>query len=319
MALTKILTPIQTELTMVETRLRQVVEGQDDHLTAIIEQLLSAGGKRIRPALCLLTANIFAADLGQCVMLAAAIEMLHTATLVHDDLIDGALLRRGHATLNAHWTPDVTVLTGDYLFARAASLVAQTNNLDVINLFAKTLMTIVNGEIKQKFSQGPNRQDYYERIYAKTAALFVLAVKAAALLGDADASHLYVLDKFACQIGMAFQIVDDVLDFVGSPDQIGKPTGSDLRQGLVTLPTIYYLEVYPNDPDMRMLLNGGSKDQALISRVLASVRSLGATDQALSEAREFASRAQSALHRLPQSIYVRALESIAQYVVDRPI
>lgn len=312
--------PIQEGLAAVEARLRQVTKGQHDSLTAATERLLSAGGKRIRPAISLLTAGIFAADFDRSVSLAAAVELAHTATLVHDDLIDGALLRRGTPTLNADCPLDVTVLMGDYLFTRAASLAAKTNNVRVINLFAKTLMVIVNGEIKQKFSRGcVDRDDYYERIYAKTAAMFVLSTEAAAVLGNADEVSLEAVREFGREIGMAFQIVDDILDFVGTPDQIGKPVGSDLCQGLFTLPAIYYIEAHPEDPDMKALLNGNTKDRRTIPRVVAAVCESGVVSEALQKAREFVGRGQLALKKIPDSAYVAALSALANYIVARSL
>jgi geranylgeranyl pyrophosphate synthase len=310
--------PIQEGLAAVEARLRQVAKGQHDSLTAATERLLSAGGKRIRPAISLMTAGIFDADFDRSVSLAAAVELVHTATLVHDDLIDGALLRRGIPTLNADCPFDVTVLIGDYLFTRAASLVAETNNVRVINLFARTLMVIVNGEIRQKFSRGcVARDDYYERIYAKTAAMFVLSTQAAAILGNADEASLQAISEFGREVGMAFQIVDDILDFVGTPDQIGKPVGSDLRQGLFTLPAIYYIEAHPEDPDVKALLHGNVGNNGIVPRVVAAVCKSGAADEALREAREFVARGQLALKKIPDSAYVAALSALSHYIVDR--
>lgn len=312
--------PIQDGLAAVEARLRQVAQGQHDSLTAATEHLLSSGGKRIRPAVTLLTAGLFVADLDLAVSLAAAVEMLHTATLVHDDLIDGALLRRGASTLSADWSPGVTVLMGDYLFARAAGLVAQVNDTRVINLFAETLRVIVNGEIAQKFSQGCiDRDEYYERIYAKTAALFVLCTEAAAMLGGADEASLEAVSEFGRQVGLAFQIVDDVLDFVGSPGIVGKPVGSDLRQGLFTLPAIYYLEARPDDPNIKALLNGNSKNPDVVPQVVAAVRQSDAIPQALREARELATRGQQALAWLPDSPHTAALSALADYIVRRDL
>lgn len=312
--------PVREGLRAVEVRLRQVVDDQHDALTQATAHLLNAGGKRIRPAISLLTAAIFDADFNHAVSLAAAVELLHTATLVHDDLIDGALLRRGIPTLNAEWSPDATVLTGDYLFARAAGLAAQTKDVRVIDMFAQTLMVIVNGEIKQKFSKGQvDRDSYYERIYAKTAAMFVLSTKAAAILGGANEASVGALGEFGRQVGMAFQIVDDVLDFVGTPDQIGKPVGSDLRQGLFTLPAIYYVEAHPDDRDMNALLSGNAGDRDIIPRVVAAVRASGAVDRTLQEARTFASRAQLALARLPDSVHVATLSAISHFIVDRKL
>lgn len=310
--------PIQDGLEAVEERLRQIVEGQHNSLTAVTERLVAAGGKRLRPAIALLTAGVFSADNERSVVLAAAIEMLHTATLVHDDLIDGSLLRRGAPTLNADWSPSAVVLTGDYLFARAAHLGAQTENVRVMELFAQTLMTIVNGEIEQMFSpQRVSRDGYMRRIYAKTAALFVLATEAAAVLGDADAAGLSAVREYGRNVGMAFQIVDDVLDFCGTPDQIGKPVGSDLRQGLFTLPTIYYIQAHPDDSDMKTLLNGDMADRGTISRVLAAVCASNAVDEAMQDAREFANCAQLALEKLPDSVYTATLHTLADHIVNR--
>ncbi len=312
--------PVREGLTAVEARLHEVAQDQHPALTAATEHLLSAGGKRVRPALVLMAAEVFEADEDQSVALAAAVEMLHTATLVHDDLIDGALLRRGVPTLNVDWTPDVTVLTGDYLFARAANLVAQTHHTGIIDRFSRTLMVIVNGEIGQKFSQGlVSRRDYYARIYAKTAALFRLSTESAGMLGDADGADLAALGQYGRSVGMAFQIVDDVFDFVGSPDRIGKPVGGDLRQGLFTLPAIYYVRDHPDDPDVEALLDGGGGDQAIVSRVVTAVGASSAIDGALGEARRFVAKAQRALGGLPDSDYRDALWAVSEYVVEREV
>ena len=182
---------IQDEMSMVEERLLESPQGQHSMLTGTIQGLFNAGGKRVRPSVSMLTARIFNADLEHAVSLAAAVEMLHTATLVHDDMIDGAMLRRGAPTLNSMWSPDVAVLAGDYMFARAASLIAEVEIVPVMKLFAKTLRVILNGEITQKFSKWEiDRAAYEERIYAKTAALFVLSTHSSALLGNADSTSL---------------------------------------------------------------------------------------------------------------------------------
>jgi geranylgeranyl pyrophosphate synthase len=317
---TELFAPVREGLAAVEARLHEVAQNQHPALTAATDHLLSAGGKRVRPALVLLAAGMFSADWDQSVALAAAVEMLHTATLVHDDLIDGALLRRGVPTLNVDWTPDVTVLTGDYLFARAASLVAQTHNTRIIDRFSRTLMVIVNGEIKQKFSKGlVSRRDYYERIYAKTAALFRLSTESAAMLGDADEASLEALGQYGWRVGMAFQIVDDVFDFVGTPDKIGKPVGGDLRQGLFTLPAIYYVQDHPYDPDVKALLDGDGADQAIVSRVVAAVSESNAIDKTLEEAHQFVAQAQLALNQLPGSDCREALWAVSEYIVQREV
>lgn len=318
LSITDLFIPVQASLAVVEARLHEAVTGQHPSLTAATALLLDAGGKRVRPALSLLTARIFEADVDRSVSLAAAVEMLHTATLVHDDLIDGALLRRGAPTLNAEWSPDLTILTGDYLFARTACLVAETKDVSIMDLFARTLMVIVNGEIRQNAAKGYLSRDlYYERTYAKTAALFVLAAEAAALLGRAGRAGLETIREFGRTVGMAFQIVDDILDFVGAPDQVGKPIGSDLQQGLFTLPAICYVEAHPQDPDVQALLQGSAQDHSLVSRVAAAVRESAAIDQALQEAREFVMQGQHALEKLPDSKYVAALSALSRFIVER--
>jgi geranylgeranyl pyrophosphate synthase len=320
-AISDILAPVHEGLAAVEARLRQVTAGQHQALTMATERLLDAGGKRIRPAITLLTAGLFAAPAPQAVALAAAVEMLHTATLVHDDLIDGALLRRGIPTLNAHWRTSATVLTGDYLFARAASMVAETDNSRIHLLFAQTLMTIVNGEIRQQFSNRGvvSRSDYEERIYAKTAALFVLATEAAAILGEADVHRLEATRTYGRQVGMAYQIVDDILDFSDDSERIGKPVGGDLRQGLITLPTILYLEDQPDDTDVRAAIRGNGADPSSGERAVARVRASAALERAAGEARQYAERGRQALECFSDSVYASALVDLSAYMVDRKL
>ncbi len=170
--------------------MRRQANGYHPDLEAALMHLLSSGGKRVRPAITLLIGEILDADRERLITLAAAIELLHTATLVHDDLIDGAILRRGIATLNAQWSPAATVLTGDFIFAQAAGLAAETYSVPVIKLFAETLSTIVAGEITQLFAGRRllNQSEYKQRIYSKTASLFVLAAVSPALLSEQPAN-----------------------------------------------------------------------------------------------------------------------------------
>jgi geranylgeranyl pyrophosphate synthase len=187
-----------------------------------------------------------------------------------------------------------------------------------MNLFSQTLMTIVNGEIQQMFSQERiSRDDYYERIYTKTAAMFVLATEAAATLGGANEASLDASREYGRGVGMAYQIVDDVLDFVSSPEHIGKPVGSDLRQGLITLPAIYYFEAYPNGPDVQALLSKQTENRDVISEIIAAIRRSDAIAKAMQEAREFATYAQLALEKLPDSVYVTVLSELGNYIVNR--
>jgi len=301
--------------------MRAQANSQRPELDVALEHLLSSGGKRVRPTVALLTGGMLGGDLERIITLAAAIELLHTATLVHDDLIDGAFLRRGIATLNARWSPAATVLTGDFIFARAARLAAQTDSVDAMYLFAETLATIVDGEITQLFSSPglASRENYDQRIYAKTASLFELATRAAALLSLADEETVELLRCYGYSIGMAFQIVDDILDFTGEQATVGKPVASDLRQGLVTLPALYYLEAHPDDPDMETVLGGNHVGEAVMERLVASIRKSGAIHRALEEAREFVGRGEEILSAFPDNAERRALEGLGRYIVNRQL
>jgi geranylgeranyl pyrophosphate synthase len=288
-------------------------------LNNVTQDLLTSGGKRVRPALAMLVSHVYPADRERIVALAAAVELLHTATLVHDDLIDGALLRRGNPTLNAAWTPGATVLTGDYLFARAADLAAQTNSVRVMRLFAQTLMVICSGEIKQMFDKRANlnRQQYYDRIYAKTAALFAVSTEAAGILGGAPEAAVAALRDYGKNLGMAFQIVDDVLDFVSDEDQLGKPVGSDMRVGLVTLPTLWFLEQNDDHGIVGDIINNGRRDDASIREAVRIILESGAADAAMDEARHFVCSSQAALELLPSGGSRNALWELSDFVVER--
>jgi geranylgeranyl pyrophosphate synthase len=290
-------------------------------LRAALEHLLKAGGKRVRPTVGLLVGNMLGAPQERLVTLGAAVELLHTATLVHDDLIDGALLRRGMPTLNARWSAAATVLTGDFLFARAAKLAAETDHLPLMRLFAETLATIVNGELTQMFtSRGLiSRENYTQRIYAKTASLFEMAARAAAMVSPVDEAVIESMRRFGYEVGMAFQIMDDVLDFTGEQSAIGKPVGSDLLQGLVTLPAIYYAESHPEDDDVRLLKEGGWGNQERMERLVESIRASLAIQQATGEASQAIERALELLTPFDPSAEREALEGLARYVVDRRV
>jgi len=315
----EILAPIQADLAAVEAKMREAMIDQHPAISEALEHLLASGGKRVRPAVALLASYLLDGDPTRSILLAAAVEMLHTATLVHDDMIDGSLLRRGTPTLNAHWSPAITVLTGDYLFARAAELTSQTDSVRVMNMFARTLMIIVNGEINQQLGgrSQVSREAYLQRIYAKTASLFALATEAAAVLSYANERDAAALRLFGQEVGMAFQIVDDIFDFTASESRLGKPVGSDLRLGIFTLPVLCYLEKNPDDRDVAALLDGRAGDAEIADRVVQSVRNSGAILSAQKEARAYVVRAQTALGTLPDNRYRRALSGLADYFVSR--
>jgi geranylgeranyl pyrophosphate synthase len=306
-------------LPRVEERMRSQTNGDQPGIRAALLHLLSSGGKRIRPALTLITGRMLGADTERLVTLAAAIELLHTATLVHDDLIDGSLVRRGIPTLNAQWSSAATVLTGDFIFARAAKLSAETNSVPAMRLFAETLATIVNGEIAQLFEgRGiASREHYYQRIYAKTASLFETATTTVAMISPVSDVIRERVRCYGYEIGMAFQIVDDILDFTSDQTTLGKPVASDLRQGLVTLPVLYYQESHSGDADLQAALRESDCDEACFQRLVTAIRQSGAITQAFEEARQFVARGVAALAELPDSPERWALIDLAEYIIDR--
>ena len=313
--------PIEDRVKLVEERMRAQSEGHHPAVVAALHHLLGSGGKRIRVVVTLLTGKMLGADQDKLVVLASAIESLHTATLVHDDLIDGALIRRGIPTLNAQWSSAATVLTGDFIFAKAAKLAADTGSVDVMRIFAETLATIVNGEITQLFSSRwvANREDYYRRIYAKTASLFEASTTTAAILSNASEDVVDAVKEYGYEIGMAFQIIDDILDFTSEQTTMGKPVASDLRQGLITLPVLYFLENHPDDMDMKNILESSFCDEDCLGRLLTSIRESGAIELSLDEARNSVQKGLDVLMKLPESQERKALEDLARYIIDRDI
>lgn len=310
---------IQDEIQQVEERMLLQSNGHHPELGAALKHLLFSGGKRMRPAVALLTGGMLGADKERLITLGAAIEMLHTATLVHDDLIDGALLRRGIATLNAQWSPAATVLTGDFIFARAAKLAAETDSIRVMQLFSETLATIVNGELTQMFSNSEiaSLDNYYQRIYAKTASLFEVTTTSAAILSPVTEDVVEEARCFGFEIGMAFQIVDDILDFTGKQATVGKPVASDLRQGLVTLPAIYYLELHPDDPEIASILDGHFYSDERMDKLVQSIRRSGAIEESMKKARKHVDAALNILSLQPDCPERDALEDLTLYIVDR--
>jgi geranylgeranyl pyrophosphate synthase len=312
---------VRDDLVRVESKMRSIGgSGTYAPLAEAFLALLGSGGKRLRPALALGAYGFFAQPASdKAIAVAAAIETLHTATLVHDDLIDNALVRRGSTTLNAVWNKGATVLAGDYLFARAAGFAAETENVRVVQLFAETLRIIVEGELRQLFSSRQWRQAkdaYYPRIFAKTASLFASATRSGAILGGATGEQEQALYDYGHYFGMAFQIIDDILDFAGEEATLGKPVGGDLRQGIMTLPFFYYLQAQPDPTTVTAQLDRGD---AGVGEVIAAVRASRAIGQALAEARAFAEQAKTALASLPESPFREVLRELTDSTLERRV
>lgn len=313
-------TPVQDGIREVEILMRSQA-GIEHHpdLRAALEHLLGAGGKRVRPTIVFLVGNMFGAQHDKLVTLGASVEMLHTATLVHDDLIDGSLLRRGIPTLNARWSPAATVLTGDFLFGRAAKLAAETDYLPLMKLFAETLTIIVNGELTQMFEAKGliERKNYYNRIYAKTASLFEMSALAAAMIATEDESIRLSMKTYGYEVGVAFQIMDDVLDFNGDQAAVGKPIGSDLLNGLVTLPAIYYAESHPDNAEVKLLAEGGWGNTEKMEKLVKSIQTSNSIRYAMDEATEHVEKALEAIKPFQNFAEHEALTGLARYIVDR--
>ncbi len=317
--LSTIYEPIQEDLVKVEDRLRSVCEVDFPWLSKLLEHSLKSGGKRIRPALVLLSGKFYNYDLSYLLPVATAIEILHTATLVHDDAIDNSLVRRGRPTINKVWGEDKAILLGDYLLAKSEELVADTQNMRVIKLFAQTLMTISSGELNQAFSAfnlEQTRQQYLQRISGKTAPLLSLATESGAILSQAPEKSVEALKGYGYNLGIAFQVVDDILDFIGTEEEMGKPIGSDLAQGTLTLPAILLLERYPEDNPVRRLFQNEDR-QRNIELAMELVRNSSITQECYAVASDYCARACHNLSLLPDNASRRSLIKLADYVVKR--
>lgn len=311
---------IREDLECVERKMREVSRTEYEQLRATLDYLLGSGGKRLRPALVLLSSKFYPADAEKVTSLAAAVETLHTATLIHDDLLDNAFLRRGNPTLNATWNSVATVLTGDYLFARAAAFAAETKSVRVVSIFAQTLMSICGGELKQIFGsdQGQTtREYYYQRIYSKTASLFAASAETGALLSEAPEPEVQALRDYGYNLGMAFQIVDDILDLAGNEGELGKPIGSDLRQGIITLPTIYFLQAHPGNEAVTRVVSGRDEGDDEVRAAVEIIKESGAIESSTAEAKRFAARSRDALSTLPHNEYRQAMLELTDFVVER--
>jgi len=338
-----LLESIRPELERVECLLHETAATVEAPLNSLLRRSLD-GGKHLRPALVILIGRIFASPIPPFHRLAAAVEMVHAATLIHDDVVDEASLRRGREALHRTWPAGATVLAGDYLLGQAISLMADLEHPRILKVFAATLCTMCAGEIRQtlvtrgqhrlrraprperldrarrslgaKAQQRGRREDYYRSIEAKTASLFAGSTEMAGILAGAGEPQLAALRRFGRELGMAFQIVDDVLDFTGDEAQLGKPAGGDLRQGLITLPTLCYLEGVENDGLVNAVLSG-QRDEEHVRAAIEAVCASGAIEASLAEARAYARQSQDALILLPDNASRQILRSLADYAVER--
>ncbi len=307
---------VQKDLQRVTSAIKEVSFLNNELLDGAVNMIVQGGGKRMRPAITLLIGRANEADDNHLIDVAASIELLHTATLVHDDLIDGAEERRGVKTLHSQLPLGITVLTGDFLFAQSAALAARANNVEIVKNFSDTLVAICRGEILQAQTrwQVTTREVYNDRIYGKTAALFEAAAISAALLSGVSAEEQHAYSKYGRELGMAFQIVDDALDFVGTSEKLGKPAGHDLRQGIITLPVLIYLEENKIDAD-EFVDQIRSEDGA--EAAVQAIREQEMPRRALTIARDYLRRGDKLLQSVSAIDQLGELRQLADYVATR--
>jgi octaprenyl-diphosphate synthase len=311
--------PVQRELEQVEAALDSIKQVDFPMLSEMLGQVLHGGGKKLRPALALLAGCFGEYRPHLLVPLATSIEVLHTAALVHDDVIDEAPTRRGRPTANSLFTNAPTVMLGDYLFAEAADRVTRTGSIEVIRVFSQTLMAMTRGELGQDMSAFDHSQttaSYFQRIGGKTASLFSAATEGGAIISEAPEAWRRTLRDYGHNLGMAFQIVDDILDFTGDEEAMGKPIGSDLMQGTLTLPSLLLLERYPKDNPIERLFRNRKRGEHL-AQAIDMITKSDIIPDSYRIAREFGDRAAAALEPLPPAPARTSLAEITEYVLER--
>lgn len=307
------------DLMAVEHLIVQRTASRSALLAAAGAHSVAAGGKRLRAALVLLAARLGHYDLSRATHPAAAVELLHAASLVHDDLVDHAERRRGRVTVHAGWGGDVALMLGDYFFGLAAGELAAEPDPRIIMFYAGAAQTIVEGELSPVTQLEPldvALAQYRYKIGCKTAALFEAACKAGITVAGGSDQQIDALGRFGYDLGLAFQIVDDVLDFTGDEATLGKPAGNDLREGTLTLPLIYAL-AQSDSPLLRAVAETACPDPTCVPQIVAAVIAAGGTARAMDEARATAARAIGQLDGFPPSSARQALGEICDFVLDR--
>ena len=311
-------TLVSTELDELERRLRDVGRGAHPTFAAAAAHLFGSPGKLLRPTLVFLSARFGPSYReAKIVDLAESLELVHTASLVHDDIIDGSHLRRNQPTVNARWGDEVAVITGDYLFAKAYALAAVLPKPEVIALVAQTVFALCDGELEEIVGEPhvPTEREYLERIELKTASLYAACCQGAAMLADADAEVVAALGAFGTNFGLAFQIADDVLDLAGDDETLGKHVGQDLERGMLTLPMIYALDELGPAAGRRFLAAHKSPDET--RDLLVAVRRTNGIERARGRAIHFRDVALAMLGALPSGAERDALAEVTYFAAER--
>ena len=313
---------IQDELEQVEKQISQESVASVDAVTAIGQYLHSSGGKRLRPSMVLLSAKL-AGTAGPCaIQLGAVVEMIHAATLVHDDVIDAAQTRRGRPSTNVKWGNHTCVLAGDWLYMQAFQIALRERNFRILDLLIGLTQMMVEGELLQLERIGRidvTEADCMELVDRKTACLFSVCAQLGALAGGADVPTQERLAEYAWNLGMAFQLVDDVLDFTAREKTLGKPVGGDLREGKVTLPVIYALERATAEERalVETILRRRDYEEVPFSRILALLAQYRAIQRVKDRAQAFTEKARLIIGEFPDSPYQRALLAVTELVTER--
>src|SRR6266478_209923 len=314
----EILDLVKSDLERVEREINLESVASVDAVTTIARYLQSGGGKRLRPILVLLSSRLVGATSDATIRMAAVVEMIHTATLVHDDVIDIAKTRRGRPSSNAIWGNHTCVLAGDWLYMQAFQLALRERNFRVLDLLISLTQMMVEGELLQLERIGKidvSEADYMELIDRKTASLFSACARLGAMMGPADEQTEARLGEFAWNLGIAFQLVDDVLDFTSHEKVLGKPVGSDLREGKVTLPLIYALEDATAEERsmVEAVLKDANYDRVPFSKILGMIE----RHRGFERVQAFTDKARSIVTEFPESPYQRALTALTDLVTER--
>jgi octaprenyl-diphosphate synthase len=313
---------VRKDLDQVEKEIGLESVSSVEAVTYISQYLQTGGGKRLRPILVLLSGKLFGPAEPALIRMAAVVEMIHTATLVHDDVIDLAKTRRGRPSINVVWGNHTSVLAGDWLYMQAFQVALRERKFELLDILIELTQRMVEGELLQLDRIGKigvTETDYMELIDRKTASLFAACAKLGAVCGDATSEQQTRLGEYAWNLGIAFQLIDDVLDFTSREKILGKPVGNDLREGKVTLPLIYALESAEAEERklIETVLADGNYDQVPFAKVLQILKRYGSIERAEERARSFTDKAREIIGQFPESAFQRALVSVTGLVTDR--
>jgi octaprenyl-diphosphate synthase len=314
--------PIREDLEAVEREFVRHIQSRVALIPEMGRYLQNSGGKRVRPAVLLMASRLSGYRGERSVLYASVVEFIHTATLVHDDIIDGAELRRGRAAAHSRWGNDVTVLLGDYLYIKSMAMALTQDSLEIIRLLCDVTLRMIEGELYQLTKAGDvdmSEEEHFEIIRRKTAFLFGGCAQIGGMLGGVSQEQETALREYGFNLGIAFQLVDDLLDYTADQVALGKPVGGDLREGKVTLPIIFLLRRGGDEADR--LIRTVVGDRAVTGdqwrQILAMLREHRATDLAFERAVEYASRAKGCLAAFPPSRERDALAALTDYVLSR--